>query len=92
LDKPDRLEDGYAPFCKLIILKNRINLKPSSIKLEPWVYPYIQTEYNSRNEKELPVLFRWVEVPWEVDDANYVFYVLYDKEQMVKEEPNLVDY
>lgn len=79
------LKQGYADFCKLLFIPNNSNAKPFYIKREPYVYPYIRTEYNSRTKEELPVLIEYAKIPWQLEKAKYLMVILYNKEQLEKE-------
>jgi hypothetical protein len=55
------LKDGYAPFCKHLFLENdftevKVNVLPLTKENEGLV----RTEYHARNEKELPILQRFI--------------------------------
>jgi len=80
-----KLQDGYASFCKLLFVENPTKATPFYIKREPFVYPYIRTEYNSRTDKELPVLIEYAKIPWKLESAKYLMVILYDKKQLEKE-------
>jgi hypothetical protein len=85
------LKDGYAPFCKHLFVKNdftqaKLNVLPLSKDNEHLV----RTEYNARNDKELPVLQRWI--PLEalggsdnLPVAKYLDLILYSRDQIQKE-------
>lgn len=89
MNKPDRhdfrLTNGYADFCKLLFVRNFTNSPVSFIKRSPNVYPYIRTEYNSRNDNEMPVLVEWASIPWKLEKAPYLMLVLYSRDQIIKE-------
>jgi uncharacterized protein YunC (DUF1805 family) len=80
-----KLQDGYASFCKLLFIENPTKATPFYIKREPFVYPYIRTEYNARTENELPVLIEYAKIPWKLESAKYLMVILYDKKQLEKE-------
>lgn len=83
------LQDGYAPFCKHIFLKNdftdaKVNVLPITTENEH----NLRTEYQARNEKELPVLSRYFPKKLVGDDlpvAKYLDLILYSREQIRKE-------
>lgn len=79
------IRSGYADFCKLLFVRNFTNAPVSFIKRSPNVYPYIRTEYNSRNDNEMPVLIEWASIPWKLEKAPYLMLVLYNRDQIVKE-------
>jgi len=56
-----QLQDGYAPFCKHLFLKNdftqaKVNVLPLTEENEV----FVRTEYQARNDKELPILQRFI--------------------------------
>lgn len=79
--------DPQMPFCKYLITLNNMPIKKGTIKITPEITPYIKTEYKSRNEDELPVLSRYVDLPndYELPDANFLVYILYSKDQLRRE-------
>lgn len=91
--EPTNLQDGYAPFCKHIFLKNdftdaRLNVLPITKENEHC----LRTKYEARNEKELPVLTRYFvrELLEETSSqefpiAKYLDLILYSREQIEKE-------
>lgn len=92
------LRDGYAPFCKHLILKNFtdatcgfIEITDKNSNLLRFVYSYlnlVRSGYVSRTANELPVLSRWFsksEVSDYVKRAEYLDVILYSREQVIKE-------
>jgi hypothetical protein len=77
--------DGYAQFCKLLPIKNFTNAKLGSTKITLENYQYLRSGYSARNESELPVFSRWLELPIPAPKAEYLMLVLYTKEQIDKE-------
>ena len=60
LEKNEKvLQDGYAPFCKHIFIKNFTDTKPGSVEITPENESFIRTKYEARTELELPVLRRY---------------------------------
>ena len=82
--------DGYAPFCKLLVMENVTDAKAGAIPFELGHYPFIRSGYSSRKKGEWPVLSRWLELPFGKPVAKYTVTVLYSKSQMDKEA--LIDY
>ena len=82
-----KILDGYAPFCKLIVIKNFTDGKVGSVPIDITNYQYIQHEYRSRSEGELAVLSRSLIMPLSVSVqiAEYLVVVVYSKEQLKKE-------
>lgn len=55
------LKDGYAPFCKHIFLENDFtDAKVNVLQLTKENEGLVRTEYQARNEKELPILQRFI--------------------------------
>lgn len=78
--------DGYAPFCKLMVIPNATNAKTGTMKITLDNIHYLKTGYSARIEKELPVLSRWLEMPYvSIPVARYLVIVLYSYEQLLKE-------
>lgn len=80
-----RIKDGYAPFCKLLIINNFTNAKTGILPITLENYQYLRSGYSARVENELSVLGRWIELPIPAPQAKYLIIVLYDKEQIEKE-------
>ena len=80
-----KVHDGYAPFCRLVAVRNFTNARVGSmpITLENWFF--IKSGYSARRDSELPVFSRWLELPLGKPRAEYLMFVLYDKEQIDKE-------
>lgn len=88
----DSLEDsniivinGYAPFCKLIPIKNFTDARVGSLPITLENYQYLRSGYSARTDLELPVFSRWFELPLSAPKAKYLMLVLYSKEQIEKE-------
>ena len=93
--KIEDLKDGYAPFCKHLFIEYtfsdaRVNVLPISSENEHLV----RTQYQARNEKELPVLQR--SIPLELiggqdklPAAKYLDLILYSREQIRKENESM---
>lgn len=80
-----KIMDGYAPFCKLIVIDNFTNAKVGSMPIDMANYQYLRSGYSSRTEKELPVMSRWFELPLPAPVADYLIVVVYSREQLLKE-------
>jgi hypothetical protein len=76
---------GYAPFCKLLVIKNFTDARIGSMPITLENYQYLRSGYSSRRESELPVFSRWFELPIGKPKAKYLVLVLYSKEQIDKE-------
>lgn len=80
-----KIMDGYAPFCKLIVIDNFTNAKVGSLPITVANHQYIRHGYSSRTDKELPVLTRWFELPTQVPLAEYLVIVVYSRQQLLEE-------
>lgn len=76
--------DGYAPFCKLVFVSNWTNAKAGTLPIAG-NEQFLTSGYKSRDDKELPVLVRWLEGVAEIPKADYLCLVLYDSEQLARE-------
>lgn len=81
---PDRVLDGYAPFCKLHVHRNWTSTRTLTIPITDDNRHLLRSGYEARSTSELPVLVRWFEG---VDPpvANWLIVILYDRAQMAKE-------
>ncbi len=81
------LQNSDMNFCKYLIIPNDYHIKTNVIPITMDIYPFIRHGYVARNEKELPVLTRWVELPMEFDIplCQNLICVLYTAEQLLKE-------
>lgn len=77
--------DGYAPFCKLFVYRNFAEVRTGTIPITLDNYQHLRSGYHSRNEKELPVLSRWFDLPLSAPVANCLVLVCYTGEQLKKE-------
>jgi len=77
--------DGYADFCKLVAVTNFTDARVGSMPITLENYQYIRSGYSARRESELPVFSRWLDLPLGKPEADYLVFVLYDKEQIDKE-------
>lgn len=77
--------DGYAPFCKLLMFKNFTNAKTGILPITLENHQYLRSGYSARVDSELPVLGRWFDLPIPAPIADYLVVVLYNKEQINKE-------
>lgn len=80
-----KVMDGYAPFCKLVAIKNFTDAKVGSMPITLENYQYIRSGYSARRDSELPVFSRWLELPLGKPKAEWLIFVLYDKEQINEE-------
>lgn len=77
--------DGYASFCKLLFVTNWTNARVGTLPIAGNEV-YLKSEYKARQDGELPVLVRWLELPADkIPIAEFLCIVLYDKEQLAKE-------
>jgi len=77
--------DGYASFCKLLVMTNITDARTGTMPLTLSNYQYLRSGYSSRRDSEIPVLSRWLELPLGKPKAKYTVSVLYSKAQMDKE-------
>jgi len=77
--------DGYAPFCKLLPIKNFTDARVGSLPITLENYQYIRSGYSARQDEELPVFSRWLELPIGKPKADYLMLILYSREQIEKE-------
>ncbi len=83
-EAPERVLDGYAPFCQLHVHRNWTSTRCSVIAITDDNRHLLRSAYEARNSAELPVLVRWFE-GLEPPVANYLIAILYNREQMTKE-------
>jgi hypothetical protein len=81
---PLRVLDGYAPFCKLHVLRNWTSTRCSVVAIADDNRHALRSGYEARSKQELPVLVRWFE-GIEPPVANYLLPILYSREQLAKE-------
>jgi hypothetical protein len=79
------LYDGYAPFCKLLAVKNFTDARLGSMPITLENYQYLRSGYSARREGELPVFSRWFDLPLSAPKAEFLMLVLYSKLQIDKE-------
>lgn len=79
--------DGYAPFCKLLVMANITDAKTGSLKITDANYSFLRHGYSARRDDELAVFGRWFDFPPGIEKpkAKYTIAILYDKAQMDKE-------
>lgn len=99
----DKPMPGYAPFCKLLFMRNWTNAHVGTIPILPHTERFLKSGYSAREENELPVLVRWFEgIPIETPEllardfitiprAEYLCLVLYSKEHLAKEGTDIGD-
>jgi hypothetical protein len=90
LDNPGSLKDGYAPFCKHIFIENFTDSSANYVPITEDNQGLIQTCYEARTEKELPVLRRYI--PFDkvkLSPSKYLDIILYSKEQIQKEDESM---
>lgn len=78
-----KLLDGYADFCKILIVENFTDAKTGTMSIDLTTFPYLRSGYSSRRKGELSNLSQWLEIPKDlVPKARYLAIVLYSKEQL----------
>lgn len=89
----NNLLESDSEFCKYLVLPNdtslegHFNIKCAVRPITLELYPYIRTDYVQRTPTELPILSRFVQLPpgFKNQYANYIVFVLYSREQLLKE-------
>jgi hypothetical protein len=80
------LKDGYAPFCKHIFVENFTDTTANYVPITGDNKHLIETCYEARTEKELPVLRRYIPLDKvKLSPSKYLDIILYSKEQIQKE-------
>jgi len=79
--------DGYAPFCKLLVMTNVTDAKSGTLPILDSNYQFLRHGYSARRDGELAVFGRWFDFPPGIEKpkAKYTVSVLYSKAQMNKE-------
>lgn len=83
-ETPERIIEGYTPFCRLHAHRNWTSTKCSVIPIDDDNRGQLRSAYEARTPAELAVLVRWFE-GIEPPLANYLLPILYDREQLAKE-------
>ena len=76
--------EGYAPFCKLHVHRNWTSTRCLAVPITGDNRHLLRSDYEARNDAELPVLVRWFE-GLEPPVANYLIPILYSAEQLARE-------
>lgn len=82
--QPEKVLDGYAPFCKLHVHRNWTTSRVAAVPITPDNQHLLRSAYEARNDDELAVLNRWFEGV-EPPLAEYLMVILYNREQLEKE-------
>lgn len=79
--------DSEWDFCKYLVLPNEFGVKCAVRPITLDIYPFIRTDYFARTPDELPILTRFAQLPpgFKSQEANYIVFVLYSREQLLKE-------
>src|SRR3989344_61778 len=77
--------DGYAPFCKLLVIKNFTDARTGTLPITVANYQYLRSGYSARRDGEFSVFSRWFDLPLPAPKADYLVSVIYDKAQLDKE-------
>jgi len=80
-----KVMNGYASFCKLLAIRNFTDACVGSLPITLENYQYLRSGYSARNETELPIFSRWLELPLGKPKSEWLVLVLYNKEQIDKE-------
>lgn len=81
------LIDSEWDFCKYLVILNDIGVKCAVRPITLDIYPFIRTDYSQRTPDELPILTRFAQLPpgFKGQEANFIVFVLYSREQLLKE-------
>src|SRR5690606_22808698 len=60
-EAPLAVMDGYAPFCKLHVHRNRTSTRCLAVPITDNNRHMLRSDYEARTPDELPVLVRWFE-------------------------------
>lgn len=84
---PELLKPGYAPFCKHLFVENFTEAKVATLEITEQNKHHLQSDYESRTPKELPVLVRWFPASafGEIPKARYLDIILYSYDQVQQE-------
>ena len=91
--KPAKVNPGYADFCKIIAIDNR-NGNDFHLPFEHLTINRVEalakgaelhSAYEARRPEELAVLVEWI-TGIEPPKANFIHLILYDREQLAKED------
>ena len=87
LYNPSNLKPGYAPFCKHLFIENFTEAKLNTLPITAENECLLRSRYDSRTDKELPVLVRWFpkELIGEVPRASVLDIILYSYTQIQEE-------
>ncbi len=81
--KGEQLKEGYAPFCKHMIIENFNEFTANTTEITPENIKYLKTGYFQRNKGEASVLMRWLDATKvKQKKAKYLDIILYTKEQI----------
>ncbi len=81
---PERVIEGYAPFCRLHVHRNWTSTRCATIEITDENRHALRSAYEARNDDELPVLVRWFE-GLRPPRAKYLIPILYSAEQLARE-------
>jgi len=92
----NKLQDGYAPFCKHIFIENDFtDAQVNVLAITPENEKFLRSKYETRNDKEVPVLTRFFPSELVVTSdkalprAKYLDLILYSREQINKENQSM---
>lgn len=82
---------GEFEFSRLITIPNTFDCLSSNMMITLENAQYLRSDYGTRTPEELPVLSRWFELPPPIKPpiAENITIVLYSKEQLEKESPDI---
>jgi hypothetical protein len=90
---PQKLRPGYADFCKHLFVENFTEAHVTALEITSENEGLLRTCYESRTEKELPVLVRYFprEGLGKLEKARVLDVILYSFEQIQKEKQDMGD-
>lgn len=80
-----RLLDGYADFCKLLIVPNFTDARTGTVQLTNENYQWVRSIFNARRDWELPVENKSIHLPMPAPEAKFLVFVLYTNEHLKEE-------
>jgi hypothetical protein len=80
-----RLIEGYADFCKLLIVPNLTDARTGTVKITNENAIWMRDGFHSRVDWELPVLTRALHLPMPTERAKYLVFVLYKNDHLIEE-------
>jgi len=73
------------PFCLYLFVRNFTSAEPSHLRIDNSNAQWLRSGYEARTDAELPVLFRWFDLPCPLPVAKHLMIILYSREQLLLE-------